>query len=169
MACHQRFMHNGCRKVRYSFKPWTLIQSDTEIGITSKLLQKSAIDVSGFLTEFSILIGNGDRHHGNLSVMSEGATPWMLAPAYDVLPMNYAPRTSGETLMDPLTLTAPNADELRHRRQALPLANEFWKKVAEDQYISPEFRELANLNRNNIRSHARELGLNVDEQLRIPL
>lgn len=44
---------------------------------------------------FGMLIGNTDMHHGNLSFISHDGRPYQLAPAYDVLPMGFAPKASG--------------------------------------------------------------------------
>ena len=47
------------------------------------------------LWAFGMLIGNTDMHHGNLSFFSSHGRPYQLAPAYDILPMGFAPRAGG--------------------------------------------------------------------------
>ncbi|MEE4481766.1 type II toxin-antitoxin system HipA family toxin YjjJ [Serratia ficaria] len=47
------------------------------------------------LWAFGTLIGNTDMHHGNLSFISSHGRPYHLAPAYDILPMGFAPRAGG--------------------------------------------------------------------------
>ncbi|SFE29658.1 HipA domain-containing protein [Paracidovorax konjaci] len=42
-----------------------------------------------------VLIGNTDMHTGNLSFISEHGRPYALAPAYDMTPMAFAPRSGG--------------------------------------------------------------------------
>ena len=51
-----------------------------------------AADVSTLylLDAFGALIANTDRHHGNISLLLREHR-WQLAPAYDMLPMLYAP------------------------------------------------------------------------------
>lgn len=44
---------------------------------------------------FGTLIGNTDMHAGNLSFTSRHGRPYQLAPAYDVLPMGFAPGSGG--------------------------------------------------------------------------
>ncbi len=45
---------------------------------------------------FGMLIGNTDMHHGNLSfIISLHGRPYALAPAYDILPMGFAPKVGG--------------------------------------------------------------------------
>ncbi len=50
---------------------------------------------AALLFAFGSLIGNTDMHNGNLSFTSEEGRPFALAPAYDMLPMGFAPQASG--------------------------------------------------------------------------
>ena len=126
--------------------------------VLAKMFDPSTIPLTALLTEFSILIGNGDRHHGNLALNTDGPAPWSLAPAYDVLPMNYAPRSSGEMRNTPLSFDTPSAESLPYRVQALPLAQSFWQRIEADAQISPSFRQLATANGAVVEQHAHELG-----------
>lgn len=54
-----------------------------------------AAAATALLWAFGILIGNTDMHHGNLSFIASKGRPYDLAPAYDMLPMGFAPRTGG--------------------------------------------------------------------------
>lgn len=47
------------------------------------------------LWAFGTLIGNTDMHNGNLSFVAEHGRPYELAPAYDMTPMAFAPRSGG--------------------------------------------------------------------------
>ena len=58
-------------------------------------------DVAALLWAFGTLIGNTDMHAGNLSFISRLGCPYQLAPAYDMLPMAFAPSRSG-ALVDTL-------------------------------------------------------------------
>ncbi|MBN6739267.1 type II toxin-antitoxin system HipA family toxin YjjJ [Acidithiobacillus sp. MC6.1] len=60
---------------------------------------------TAFLYAFGILIGNTDMHFGNLSFMGDHGRPYTLAPAYDMLPMGFSPRSSGDL---PNTLPEPS-------------------------------------------------------------
>ncbi|MFK8260338.1 type II toxin-antitoxin system HipA family toxin YjjJ [Erwinia sp. AnSW2-5] len=55
---------------------------------------EAAVETARFWA-FGVLIGNTDMHHGNLSFISHHGRPYQLAPAYDVLPMAFAPKASG--------------------------------------------------------------------------
>ena len=108
------------------------------------LLTDSDADRLRFLEAFGILIGNTDRHYGNISLLIDAAGNWALAPAYDMLPMIYAP-TAGELVareFDPGAL-GPPVQVLREWPAARLLAHAYWKVVAADKRISKAFRALA--------------------------
>lgn len=64
---------------------------------------------TALLQAFGALIGNTDMHTGNLSFISDHGRPYSLAPAYDMLPMGFAPR-SGGALPAELNEITPHAD-----------------------------------------------------------
>ncbi|QSI31365.1 type II toxin-antitoxin system HipA family toxin YjjJ [Variovorax sp. RKNM96] len=99
-----------------------------------------------FLEAFGRLIGNTDRHYGNISLLIEGSD-WRLAPAYDVLPTLYAP-TSGELPPRELSATGllPTVETLQEWSRARQLAGVFWQAVAADDRLSAAFRTLARQN-----------------------
>lgn len=98
------------------------------------------------LDAFGALIANTDRHHGNVSLLLHQHR-WQLAPAYDMLPMYYAP-VAGEVVERDWAsqLPRPNADTLSVWPQAKALALQFWQTAASDERISGEFRALAQVN-----------------------
>lgn len=71
-------------------------------------IEASAAEAASILQAFGVLIGNTDMHAGNLSFVSEHGRPYQLAPAYDMLPMGFAPRTGGEipTTLSPARIHA---------------------------------------------------------------
>lgn len=119
---------------------------------TRNLLSERDADRLRFLEAFGILIGNSDRHYGNISLLIDAAGDWALAPAYDVLPMVYAP-TVGEIVerdFDPAAI-GPPVQALRQWPQARALAREYWQVAAKDGRISAGFRKRAT-------AHAAALG-----------
>lgn len=93
------------------------------------LVQPQAVEGSALLWAFGTLIGNTDMHTGNLSFISRDGQSYQLAPAYDMLPMGFAPR-SGGGLVD--TLSPANLSGVIYGdvwRQALQLAVVFLAKV----------------------------------------
>lgn len=99
-----------------------------------------------FLEAFGRLIGNTDRHYGNISLLIEDGT-WRLSPAYDVLPMLYA-AINGE--LPPRDLAAgdlaPTVETLGEWQAARRLATVFWHAVAADTRITASFRAIARQN-----------------------
>jgi hypothetical protein len=83
------------------------------------------------LWAFGTLIGNTDMHAGNLSFLSSHGRPYSLAPAYDVLPMGFAPRSSGAIVntLPPASLSVSVNGETW--REALHLAEMFFARVGD--------------------------------------
>lgn len=108
----------------------------------------SAADIQTLclLDAFGALIANTDRHHGNVSLLLHQHR-WQLAPAYDMLPMFYAP-VAGEVVERDWAsqLPRPNAHTLSVWPQAKALAMQFWQRAAGDARIGEAFRALARAN-----------------------
>jgi HipA-like C-terminal domain len=109
-------------------------------------LSPADIQTLCLLDAFGALIANTDRHHGNVSLLLHQHR-WQLAPAYDMLPMFYAP-VAGEVVERDWAsqLPRPNAETLAVWPQAREWALRFWARAADDQRISVEFREVARAN-----------------------
>ena len=92
---------------------------------------------------FGRLIGNSDMHFGNLAFWFDDTLPFRLAPAYDMLPMQWAPTVGNATpspdFAPPLPLPADR--EIWH--EAAALAAEFWRLVAGNPLVSPPFAAIA--------------------------
>ena len=100
----------------------------------------SAADVSriALVWWFGRLIGNTDMHEGNLAFRPGLA----LAPAYDMLPMMYAPLRGGELPHRRYTPALPLPDEVRVWQQAAPAAAGYWHTCSQDTRISRDFRQV---------------------------
>lgn len=103
------------------------------------------------LEAYGVLIANTDRHYGNISLLLEG-DDWALAPAYDMLPMLYAP-VGGELVArrfaeQPLQ---PTAATLPEWARAQTLAHAFWSAASSDSRISAAFRRVCADNLAHIR------------------
>ncbi|BAN96494.1 hypothetical protein E05_17280 [Plautia stali symbiont] len=72
-----------------------------------------------------MLIGNTDMHAGNLSFISRHGFPYHLAPAYDILPMGFAPRAGGAIVNTMRPATLPEVVSSDTWREALALAEAF--------------------------------------------
>jgi hypothetical protein len=81
-------------------------------------IRPEAAEGAALLWAFGTLIGNTDMHNGNLSFVSESGRPYAIAPAYDMTPMAFAPRTGGR-LPDTLPEVTPHAS----------VPNETWRRA----------------------------------------
>lgn len=95
-----------------------------------------------WLDVFGELIANSDRHFWNVSFFWEPGGRPTLAPAYDMLPMLFAPGISGLTERE-FQPTAPTAATLDVWPDAARSAAKFWKLACEDAAVSPLFRKIA--------------------------
>lgn len=97
------------------------------------------------LEAYGRLIGNTDRHYGNISLVLV-EDDWRLSPTYDMLPMLYMP-IAGELVVQELGLArmAPTAATLDVWREARGLARGFWSAAALDDRISGDFRAMAQI------------------------
>ncbi|GHT95868.1 hypothetical protein AGMMS49545_19560 [Betaproteobacteria bacterium] len=98
-----------------------------------------AAEGADLLWAFGALIANTDMHNGNLSFMGEGR-PYELAPAYDMTPMAFAPRSGGglpDTVSE-ATLYASVANETW--RRAAALAQSFLVKIQTERRFSSRFQ-----------------------------
>jgi HipA-like C-terminal domain len=94
---------------------WPVI---TRILAKDRQIHPEAADDANILWAFGTLIGNSDMHNGNLSFISEHGRPYSIAPAYDMTPMAFAPRSGGG-----LPDTLPEATILGS------VSNETWRQA----------------------------------------
>jgi hypothetical protein len=87
---------------------------------------------------FGKLIANTDMHEGNLSFQPGLA----LAPAYDMLPMLYAPLRGGEVPPQRFTPALPLPSETVEWQAAARAAIGYWNRCAADSRISQSFRAI---------------------------
>lgn len=91
---------------------------------------------------FGRLIGNSDMHAGNLSFYYSGF-PLSLAPVYDMLPMAFAPSSTGMMREEPCEIRFDGTISRQAWEFALPLAAQFWEQVMDEKRISENFRTIA--------------------------
>ncbi|MEM6513893.1 MAG: HipA domain-containing protein [Pseudomonadota bacterium] len=92
------------------------------------------------LDAYGALIANTDRHHYNLSLYpsNEG---YRVAPAFDQLPMAYAPPASGNLRNEAIASPNPSVNTLDVWEQAQELARQFWQH-ADTQELSGSMSEI---------------------------
>lgn len=91
---------------------------------------------------FGRLIANTDMHTGNLSFRPVNGV-LQLAPAYDMLPMLFAPLPGGELPQRPFEPPLPMPAQRGVWLQACGAALNFWQAAAADARISAAFRRQA--------------------------
>jgi len=113
-----------------------------------KWLDTGSVACIARLWWFGKLIANTDMHEGNLSFQ-----PGLhVAPAYDMLPMQYAPLRGGELPMVDFVPPLPLPGESLAWQQAAAAALQFWRRCAGDARISVGFRTTCAANAERIQS-----------------
>jgi len=92
---------------------------------------------------FGRLIGNTDMHFGNLAFWFDDSLPFRLAPAYDQLPMLWAPAPGNATPTPDFAPTLPLPAEREIWQEAAAWADEFWQRVTADPRVSRPFAAIA--------------------------
>ncbi len=98
---------------------------------------------AAWLQAFGNWIGNSDMHLGNLSLLYEGGNSARLAPAYDMLPMRFAPNSQGEVRALEWSDPHPTPAVVSQWASARRAGHRFWARAAADSRLSQEFREFA--------------------------
>jgi hypothetical protein len=92
-----------------------------------------------WLDAFGQLIGNDDRHFGNIAFLVEPSGALRLAPAYDMVPMMFAP--SAEKLVErPYTPRPPVTAALAEWKAAAPVALRYWRELAAERTLHESLR-----------------------------
>ncbi len=103
------------------------------------LVDEAAVSTAQRLHAFGELIGNTDMHFGNLAFRMDDALPFRIAPAYDMLPMLWAPGVQGEIMERRLAPAPPLPADRAPWLEAAVWAALFWERIAGDPQLSPEF------------------------------
>lgn len=103
------------------------------------LIRPEAAEGAALLWAFGTLIGNTDMHTGNLSFISDHGRPYALAPAYDMTPMAFAPRSGGSYLDDmPQTGLHPDVTPAQWL-QAEALAQHYLRRLQTESRFDAAF------------------------------
>lgn len=129
---------------------WAVAANDL---LRSGVVTESSVSRIVWLDRFGELIGNTDRHLGNLSFFFHNGAVDELAPVYDMLPMAYALR-GGEFTTRPLTPPMPTPHRAESWHEVWAAATEFWRVIAADLAIRDELRAVARVNETTLRAQA---------------
>jgi hypothetical protein len=111
----------------------------------ARLLSEEDARTIRLLEAVGMLVANGDRHFGNISFFADGLAQrprLALAPAYDMLPMDLAPR-AGVVPPFPKDTPTPRARLLDVWPEARTIAARFWSRVAADKRVHADLRKFA--------------------------
>lgn len=119
---------------------WTKAATDL---LQRELISDDTFATIHILSAFGDLIGNTDKHAGNLAFWLTNSVPFEITPAYDMLPMVWAPGPQGEIVERTFTPLPPLPNARKYWSEAVGWAVEFWKNVVSDIRISDPFRRLS--------------------------
>ena len=116
--------------------PWPVL---THKLAAARRITPGAAHAAARLWAFGTLIGNTDMHSGNLSFITDQDRPYALAPAYDMTPMAFAPRSGGSLpdTLPPADIHASVSNTIW--RDAEELARDFVARVRATEGFSARF------------------------------
>lgn len=116
---------------------WPVITQ--KLVLSGQILPESA-NIAGLLWAFGKLIGNTDMHNGNLSFIGEHGLPFDIAPAYDMMPMAFAPKSGGSLSNSIPELNIGSAVTNQIWQRALILGHDYLSRMHQSQF-SDSFKE----------------------------
>lgn len=119
--------------------------------LKQQLISTKMFDAVCWREIFGHLIGNTDMHLANISFYFQLPDIQDLAPAYDMLPMLYAPQ-SGQIIDRDFNPPLPKPADAGVWQDAWVAATEFWTSVIANTLISPGFRKIAQANLEKLQS-----------------
>lgn len=105
------------------------------------MIDAGTLEQVRLLATFGTLIGNTDRHFGNLSFYDTYDGTFALAPAYDMLPMLFAPEHN-QIIARAFVPANPTADTMACYGRARRLAEQYWRTIVSDSRVSEDFRRI---------------------------
>jgi hypothetical protein len=115
-----------------------------------RCITPAALEDVRLLSAFGDLIANTDRHFGNLAFFDRYDGNFVLAPVYDMLPMLYAPE-HGQLIDRVFAPPPPSAQTFSVYSRVNTLAQEYWRRIADDRRVSAGFRALSATNAEAVR------------------
>lgn len=103
---------------------------------------EASLDVQR-LHAFGRLIGNTDMHNWNVAFVHDGDMPLALAPAFDMLPMQWAPSPTGFLRPVDFKVSLDPLSPISVWQEMLPPAIRYWKALSQDRRLDDDFRAAA--------------------------
>ena len=107
-----------------------------------RMLSEADARALRLLDAFALSIANTDRHHYNILLFQKGPARYVLAPAFDQVPMGYAPTSTGQ--LRPFDFAKPRMSSrtLDVFDEAVQMAAELWERGSEDERISDAMQRI---------------------------
>lgn len=118
-------------------QPWPVVVKQLA---AQSVVTREAAEATEVLWAFGVFIGNTDMHGGNLSFVSEHGRPYRMAPAYDMMPMAFAPSSSGKLPSSAPVVTLHASVRNDHWRQAQALAENYLATLQACKDFSVDFQ-----------------------------
>ncbi len=118
--------------------------------VQERVIPVDLIDDISLLWWFGKLIANTDMHFGNLTFLMDPEVK--LSPAYDMLPMLYAPLAGGEVPERVFQLVLPMPQDEHVWNIAYEMATAFWSSAAKDERVTSGFKAICEANLNALAS-----------------
>ena len=103
------------------------------------LLNQDDVGRIALLDAYGAMIANTDRHRFNVLLFPD-RNGYSLAPAFDQLPMAYAPPASGHFRNTAADAVVPTVNTLAVWDQARELAKKFWRSALDGDLSAPMSR-----------------------------
>jgi len=107
----------------------------------NRMIDAATLEQVRLLSSFGALIGNTDRHFGNLAFFDTYDGTFALTPSYDMLPMLFAPEHH-QIIARAFQPAHPTADTIVCYARARRLAEHYWRTIVSDTRISEDFRRI---------------------------
>ena len=121
-------------------REWTVAAAEL---LCAEMIDEATLSTIRRLHAFGELIGNSDMHFGNLAFWLDDSLPFRTAPAYDMLPMHWAPGTQGELSDRPFNPSPPLPADASAWQEAASWAEIFWTRLLDEPLLSDEFKGFA--------------------------
>ncbi len=119
--------------------------------VDNGMLSNSELEKIRLADLFGALIGNTDRHPGNMAFAWDEQNKLSLLPIYDMLPMTYRPNNQGEVVVKVFSVEGLALQNLGLLPIALKMADTFWQSVLQHTDISAGFKVIADQHRQELR------------------
>lgn len=111
-----------------------------------RMLSEADARALRLLDAFALCIANTDRHHYNILLFPQGSDRYALAPAFDQVPMGYAPTAAGQLRPFDFVMPRMSSRTLDVFDKAIEMATELWERGSQDERVTVSMRRICAAN-----------------------